>query len=907
MGNFDIKRYKSEVLKPHSKGEQFEQIREVVQALGRSDNDQSYMRLDLQRLYAVPSPATNAELEAWRPTIRSALNKSAGMFAVAKLLNSLLEYLEARGHDLTDPAFWGSLQGQRQKQKIVALQKSLEQLVDEYPLKVTTLVELKSRLDTTGVSGVNDENILAEASNAGLSIYPEIKLPASALPSPGLINSWKNLEKDSSYESVLSVILLHDPKRIKNVSLFDRLSSNGQIIGLQDVNYAHAKADKSKDTNDIQHAKKFLNVLKNEVKDEDTLREIVLTTLTQWVMVRLDRRLPIVMVRDQLVTNGIALNDASRLVSTLHQASPLGSSGPALDLNHVRELLSQGELAEAERAYGAVSVETEEQAEYQQVGALIGKINSEKGSFLERYQDAMNNRDFGVADQALAKAISVDVGDETLLQLRDAIPPLAPSELRVRNIDTAVELTWLASLTPGVGYTVVRSTTGVPRSTNNGTILARNLRATDFVDNEPQVGHEVGYSVFATRDGESFSDASSAKITALQIPQELSAQVRPDNIHLSWTAHPKAAGVIVTRTDSNGTSVETEITSGTTFYVEGLEIGKSYRFLVRAIYLLGSGRQLSAPSTITVVTRGEARAVVDLHIEKVDEEGNLQAIWSEVDGFDVELWSLSRHAELSIGSLLDPNELRSISSERLPVTFQSLGNGKSSAFLSVLPEVLKIYPLVRVDRGYLVGQPVLAGTAPSAGNVVTEDFGDQIRVSWDWPSGDYLMELKWTDNGRSRTRRVTRTKYRAEGGIMLTNAVGIAELSISTVVRVDDEEWTSARIPVQLAKTDKRQRVSYRMDLTKSLFGGKVTCKITASTETPGFVMPVDVVLKQGPIMPFRVQDGQRITQLELDFSAETERTYTLQLGKQKSPFWVCLFTEDPELLVPPSSSELKG
>ena len=96
MATFDAKTYKATVLRTYSKGEEAEQLREVLAAMTRDPKSEAYARLDLNALFAVPMPVQSAELQEWHKSIVSALNKAQGLPA-GKLLKQLLEVLEAQG------------------------------------------------------------------------------------------------------------------------------------------------------------------------------------------------------------------------------------------------------------------------------------------------------------------------------------------------------------------------------------------------------------------------------------------------------------------------------------------------------------------------------------------------------------------------------------------------------------------------------------------------------------------------------------------------------------------------------------------------------------------------------------------------------------------------------------------
>lgn len=909
MSGFDPKKYKQEVLKEHSRGEGMEQLREVLQLLNRDPASTAYARLDLNFLYAVPNPVTEAELKAWKTNVVSTLNKAKQTFAAAKLLSSLLEHLESQGNDITQPEFWGVLQSMRRQQVDQALTNGMKQLRSEYPLGIVTIEELTDRLATIGIAGITEGSIRKVAADEGLEVHQAVELPDAGMPSSALANSWKAIVKEASYRSILDLLLLHAPDRLRNATFLTEVTAHGQPIGVSDVRAAHEKANQSKDKDDVQLAKKFLGVLSAEVRDSATLQNIVLITLSDLVADRIRRGQPVITVREHLVSIGLEHTEASRLVAAVEalNSAGAGGSGPGLNLESVRDLLSRGQLAEAERTIAAVSPDGEEAEGHKQLTEQIAKLKSQKEQALKRYREALQAKEFAAAVAAIDEAINVDQADDSLVDLRNAVPPEAPTGLQLRLQDASVVLTWAQASDPKIAYSVVRMPGQPPSVVTDGTQIAKEFTSATHVDSAPPEATRVGYSVFATRDGRVFSEAASAEITVLHAPRDLQATTDLTSAQLSWTTPAGAVGAVITQLDPSGQRTNTEVLTGSLFHAQALVRGASYRFSVRAIYLLDNGRQLSEPVSITVVPRGTADTVRDLTMTlTTSAEGNdvLEASWAGAEGFDVELWSFPRQAVVPEGNTVDGARLEGLGAKRLP-TFPGV-NGET-ARLEVPREFIKVAPLTVLDNGYLVGTSVVTGSAPPAQRIVTERFAESLRLSWEWPEGDYIMELRWKDDGKGRVRRVTRTRYRTEGGILLSNFARISELSIATVVRVDEEEWASPGVACPLPIGRGVQRASYSMTMKKALFGGKVTCTITATTQTPGAGVPVDAVLKQGTVMPYSPDDGHRVEQFNLDFTSESTFIHTLELGSVKSPFWVCLFATDDTELTPPSTTQLKG
>ncbi|MCQ2001130.1 fibronectin type III domain-containing protein [Arthrobacter zhaoxinii] len=899
MAGFDAKKYRDTVLKPTSKGEGYEQLREVLAELRQDPDSTSYARLDLNVLYDIPSPVKAEELKGWKAQIVPALNK-AGQLPSAPLLKALLELLEKQGHVLTDPSFWGRLQEQRQKRVRTDLEEGLRKLRAEYPLGFVESGELLSRLQTVGVAGVTDKSIFHIAGEQGLQVFTKLQLDATGVPEK-LKSVWRAAARNPEYRSVLDLLLLHRSGDIKDVRFLDELTAGGKPFTVADIDAARRQSERGQDTDALQDAQKFLGAAKDIAVSQTDLQQLVLGTVMDWVGAQLGRGKPKLEVRDDLVRRGFHVDDTSRLVSTLSSGTGAARTG----LGTVRDKLSEGLLAEASAALTSIVPAEDEENEYGILTARIAELTDKKKALLQRYHQAMEAGDFPAALTAVTDAMRIDQADDRLASLQDAVPPAAPSSLTLRVESAGVMLRWPQA--DSLVYTVVRDEGRAPATPQDGKILAAGIRAGSYRDAAAPAGRSVSYAVFASRDGTVFSGPRTDTIAVLPAPSDLAASSAPTSALITWSRPSHAAGVVVTRLGPDGNSIETEVSTGSTFRATGLKTGASYRFSVKAYYLLPDGRKFSEAVSIVVVPRGEASAVTDLLLTSPDSDGVVRATWSGPDGFDVELWRFPPLSEV-------PEHRMSLQQAKASggQAIQPLpGGGKSGTQTRVLfrafPGINTVVPLTVDDEGFLVGNRVLSGSAPQPTAVVAEAFGDDLRVSWEWPQGDYIMEVAWKLDGVPRTRRVTRARYRADGGVKIVNGAAADGLTIATVITVDDERLTSTPLPVPL-QARSRLTIHYEVRIKRS-FTGNVTCVVSAESSAAGSTVDTDLILKEGKIMPTSSTDGKLIEHLALDFTTGTSSRHEIPLGKVKSPFWLSLFTQgngETNLIAPPTS-QLKG
>jgi hypothetical protein len=910
MARFDATAYRNDVLKPNSRGEAYEQLREVVAELTRDVDSKAYARLDLNALYAIPSPVTAAELTEWKSRVVPALNKAEQSLPSARLLKTLLETLE-KGVDLTAPAFWGGLQAERQKLIVGKLDSGIQQLKGEYPLGVISLQELTARLASIGINGVTEGSIQSVAAKQGFEVVAELVFPADGIPS-SIRPIWKQVSQHTEFRSILDVLLVHRGDGVTSVRFIDSLEADGSPVTTSDINRARAKSEQGQDTDALQSAQKFLGALKDRCGDDEALRNIVFATAAEFAANQLGRGKPKVMVRDELVAVGFEITDSSRLVAALSASQH--SPGKTMGLDTVREKLAQGLLDDADRVLAAVGSTDDNASDHAALTAQLVQLKQKKKQFLDAHHVANAARDFSAAAQAVRDAMALDSGDDALEALMAALPPSAPRSLAARVDGSSVVLSWAQNSEPMINYTVVRCENRVPTSPTDGVAIVKASSVSSTSDTAVTSAARFGYAVFGSRDGRVFSDPAVTEITVLLAPSNVSATATATSVELSWVQPPGAVGTVITQLDPNNRSVQHELARGTSFRADGLTSGSKYYFSVQAVHYIDAGRQLSERVPIVAVPRGRASAVHDLQVSNVETDGRnlLQARWTRIDGFDVEMWALPRNVDLPVGSTVTTDALSRAGGLRVPSSganpVTAAGQLEQMSF-EVPTEISRIVPLTVNDAAYLVGTSVLAGSAAQATGIVAEFFGTELRVSWNWPSGDSLMELRWTQAGREFSRRVTRARYRADSGAKFTNANVLSDLTIATVVRVGGDEWTSPAVPVPLAVGGTAViTLQYSMQIKRARLGNKISCVVTIDSNTTGVILPVSVVVKSGSIMPFGSDDGQRIAELSLNFTVDSTVSHELSLGKQPSPIWLRLFAEDGTTqLIDPPTSQLKG
>lgn len=911
MNTFDAKEYRDKVLKPASRGEHLGQLREAISELRRDGGSTAYAELDLRHLFALPDPLTDTSLRERWPRVESALNKSERSLPAAGLLKQLRQLLHEQGKDLAESSFWDRTLTARSKLLDTRLHDSIGQLRSEYPLGIVTAAELASRLAALNLSALSERDIVSAAKLNGLDIVPDLHLPNTELPD-SIHRPWSAAMKHSEHRTILDVLLLHRPVAADTVRVVDSLSVEGRGVGLTDIDEARSKGEQGRDTDALQDARKLLSALKSQCADDSDLHRFVLCTIIIQTRLELSSGKPVLAVRDSAVRQGIALADASRLVHSIARSDDGPADAPTLD--RVRTLLSEAQLEQAERTFFQITPDEQSHAEYIALSELVQERKRQKEKAKARYKEQIAAHDLASADAALREALSIDQADEQVLRWKEELPPHSPSSLDVSPDATGVLISWTAESDEDVRYRVVRTRERLPNDPNDGECVGSDVEGRSVVDPSAPVGARLGYAVFASRDGRNFSAAATSFVALLPPVSEVTAEAGPTRIRISWVRTQEAVGTLITRHAPDGSIESTEVSTGSSHVSEDLQTGVRYQFVLRAVYLLSTGRKLSVPITHAVIARGQASEVGDLEISGSMVRGRevMEATWSTTEGFETQLWAFPRDVDLQQGSCKGETQLAAAGGMRLSVTPSidgSVGGSRIRALLPELSDIMKVVPLTVVDSGYLLGSSALAGRTPRPTDVTAEVFGSELRLSWNWPVDDLVVELAWQANGRSHRRRITRARYRAEGGAKLAGALQIEDLTLATIVRVDSEEWVSAPVPVPIeSATDHAVRASYTLAIRKVPLTRSVRCDLEVSTEVPGLIIPVELVLKRGSVMPRDREDGERVSSFDLDFTSATTVTHTVTLRREKSPFWLRVFSRDAAIqLDHPPTAQLKG
>ncbi len=892
---FDTAHYKTSVLIPLAKDrarlEVLQQIIRDVQGAGGVD---AAARLNVAELFAVEPSMTTGELAGHLKSLEMTYNKQKNLPS-AGLLKRLLALF---GKERTgDPAFWAGLVSSRGQALRAQLDDFAKTVAEEQPLKVVTPEQALDLANGMGLSGLSVADLTGALAKHGVEVYPDFEIPKVALP-PAI----RKVTDFPEFRTVVDVVLR--PVQPSDMTVIEELTfgSPARRLGPDDVATAKQRLQREEaqvEDRARQAAQNALGAL-TELSSASDIHALALAAIADATADLLRRGLPRVRVREELAKRGVRDIDARRLVAKL------SASTQAQSLADVAELLAEGALGEARRVLDLLKPEPgEDDIEWGQLETKVVAEETKKLQLIASYEEALEAREFSAAARALSEALRIDTQDDDLRTKRDRLPPPPPANLSLRVDGRALEVAWSADGGDTVRYSVLRTGAEVPANHTDGQVLAHGLEQPRFRDDKVSIGSLVRYSVFATRDGLSYSDPATATSVVLPAPFDFAASTGTTDVSLSWATPPEAAGVVVTQTAPDGTRKEHRPATPGQLSVGGLTTGLRYRFSARAVYLLTGGeRRDSAAAEIDATPRGSIRPVDDLRIEAVT--AGHRATWSSVVGYTVELWALPITAQVTSAIRVTSAALTNLSGRRLTLRPASGGSGETVREFAALPDVSLIVPITLDGDGGLAGTPQVAGSAPSVRKPTAERFGDELRLSWEWPTGDYMVEVGWQVAGRRSTRRVSRASYNDGGGVRLPASEAAGEVTFATVVRAGSREWVSAPISVRVGGV--APSIKYMLSVKRSRFGGKGS--VTVAVESLQFRGRVELltVLKEAKFMPNASSDGKVVDRRVVDL-ASGRSSFSLDLGKVVTPFWVRLFPESGSgvRVEDPPTSQMRG
>ncbi|MCD0448715.1 hypothetical protein LO762_05830 [Actinocorallia sp. API 0066] len=825
---------------------------------------------DLRARYALPEHLTPESVAARVREVRQCWRRSRGQLKYRRLIDRL-EADHRRLAGVFTAAEQGDLaplkqhlRGGDERNAQRRADARLRLLDAAGPLKLLTPGECEAIGKAGGVSAAELNQLLRID---GVEVRPPDPLP-SAPPYPGYPKARESLQVLGS-RHLLAFLLGSD--RIGGVRLLDGVSAGGLPIDSTGAGRALERvagewARRPRDTS-ATHAETVLIALRAALR-EGFLPELLRYDFVARLRERRAQRASDNALMDLAVRGlGIEPGEARRLVFAILRegGAPSGPGG------RLRELLDAGQAHAASLLAGSLP-DAEELAE-----AVEARSRVASAERLVTEAEALAAR--GDADGAWrllqdATALAADLPG--LAERQRALPPLPPTDVRATADGSSVRITFTpsASRSGDVAHTVVRRAGRPPADVTDGEAVAA-------ADLAPPVNVPLHYAVFAKRGDAASPPAVAVPLLLRPEPSGIELAAGDGMVTGRWLCPPGAARVAVFR-DGVPIPVGRE-----GFTDRAVANGATLRYTVHAVYPDGPVEATTPGVTLSVTPHALPEPVTEFTLEPHGQDRILLRFPLPDHGL-VEARLLDADPPWPPGALVPVAELRGV---RVDSTPHARG-------LVVRPGASGVLLLVT-----LAGESAAIGAhrrhvdLPVPEGLSVTRLGGEVRVGFAWPgdASGVAVTYEIDDLGAQRVS-VTRAAYTASGGVHLPVPEGSA-VKVS-VAGASDHGATVLTGPAATAALAARTVVRY--DLAASGPPWKREIVVTLTPDRPVRLDRLDLVLRDGKVMPQRPGDGENLVSWhDLDLTAQT--VVRVPLPRRRGPYWLRCFTGDAvELADPP-------
>jgi hypothetical protein len=293
-----------------------------------------------------------------------------------------------------------------------------------------------------------------------------------------------------------------------------------------------------------------------------------------------------------------------------------------------------------------------------------------------------------------------------------------------------------------------------------------------------------------------------------------------------------------------------------------------------------------------------AAEVDDLTVVALGAHGSVSRVrisWPEPGDGQVRIRRWDRPPPWETGTSIDAEELARFGE---PVSGPLRSEGGIAVLEADVPVGYHVYVLFVVHSGgVVVGPYVGRGVAEPVLQLYAERMGDQVVLSWLWPSGATLAEVEWVTPAGAATERISRAEYTEERGCRIDagRVAGVVRVWAVTVtaggeVRSKPAEVSIVAAPVQL---------TYRIERATRCFffrSRRRSVRVAADRDCVG--VRLSVIVAPGLVMPLNAGQGQKVGTFEsLALRAGESQSFDVEVPRpvhRRRPYWIRCFAESP-------------
>ncbi|MFI6522883.1 hypothetical protein ACIBF1_45525 [Spirillospora sp. NPDC050679] len=855
---------------------------------------------DLRLRYALEDPLTPERVAARVKLVRQCWRRARGQLKY----RGLIDRLEA-GHRELAPLFQAAERGDlrplaerlrggraRDERRAGAARARLADAAGL--LKMVTPAELAG---IARAAGVPRDELAGVAAADGIEVAEPVALPAAA-PYAAYRKVRESLDVLGERHLASFVFGASPPGPMR---VLDGFAAPGVTLDAGAVAAAGARwARRSRDTS-TTHADTVLAALRSGTDPAELVRYDIVERLRERLRQRASER---ALLRHATEDLGVAAGDARRLVFAVLRETGQGGGGLA---GRLRTLLDAGEVRAAAELADAAQQDGGGLPE--EASVLAGEARRRVATALRLREAALAEADPDRAWRLLADALELAGDLPGAAEHQRRLPPLPVPAVRADvergEDDGAVRLSWEPSpSTAGeVLHHVVRRRGRPPRGAADGEPLPGPR------DDRPPVNVPLYYGVVAVR-GEAAAPPAVAGPVVVR-PEPRGVEVLPGDgvVTGRWRLPREAARAVVVR---DGRTVA----AGREGFQERVANGVTHHYLVCAVYLDESGREVVTPGVRRSVTpSAPPEPVYELSADPDPADPGLLRVRFEPPAHGtVELVLTDGPPPWPRSALVPVEEVRA-AGRRL--TASPLDGG-----LAVRPGTGGWLLAVTVAEGRAaIGGYVRHVNLPPPRRLIAERRGGQVHVGFDWPPQVAEVELAYRigqehitsghieatlerlsnlvevgraepegpDAGRPERLLVTRAAYDTQGGVRLEVPEDEAvEISVAAAGSVGGARVTGPPVTAEVAA-----RTLVRYDLERGGPPWRRHLTIRLSAPRPLRVARIELVLRAGRVMPHRAGDGETVgawTQVPVPGEL------SLPMPAASGPYWLRCFAEDDEV-----------
>lgn len=473
----------------------------------------------------------------------------------------------------------------------------------------------------------------------------------------------------------------------------------------------------------------------------------------------------------------------------------------------------------------------------------------------------------------------VDAILAVLQKVKDYPNPSLPPPPRVGALkalavarDTQWKLNWTFA-SSGATFTVVRKVGNKPQDIDDGTVLAKGLVTTSYLDETAEPGKEYGYAVFAERAG-AVSPAASVLMSMLrpEVDARVTVNIEAGACQLSWTPPRNCVGVMVLRGEGNKVGKvplpgqHWLVTRGNSFSDTTVVSGQSYTYRLMTVWVNGDGeRQYSAEGVVSDTVRFIPKPDPVNIAVRIAEDRSIVVQWlSTPVSHDMIL------VRLAPGTQLTPGRAYSNIaqwSETLACVDSSRGYG---SFQGRENQNYQLAALIRYGSQYIACNTVNVNTAAPCKNLSAKMQGKYLEWSLEAPSGatgiywhvsTRSMKPYARSNSHVSIHEMTKDQPSVyAGGKKRSTMVGSGIVTLSVAVEYRDPALGCFYSPVVSCEVRNlpKTAITYQIDWKrrKGGFFGAVTPLIHISTADKSSLPEMKLLTRSNGKMLFGPEDG---------------------------------------------------